>query len=184
MIMTANFSINRLGQLIRKQWIENSRWYLYSSLAIVGLLGIVFTFWLFSNNGYYQEDVIYIFFLVGLFISGAIFASVSFSSLGDKAKATYWLSFPASHLEKLLCHIFYCVIVFTAVYLLCFFAVRSLVMLYINDMVARYPDEYRFIPLQNKAEFWQMYRAFIYGYFGVQAFYLMGSVFFPRLSII
>ena len=137
--MTTTFNFSRLLQLIRKQWIENSRLYLYSVLALLGMLGLIMIFWVITDGKNYSEDSLYIIFLFGLFIAGAVFASMSFSMLGNKEKGTYWLSFPASHLEKLLCMIFYNVIVFTVVYCVCFFLVKSVAVAYVNSLVAEIP---------------------------------------------
>ncbi|MCH5600361.1 hypothetical protein [Niabella ginsengisoli] len=119
--MTANFSFSRLGKLIVKQWVENRRLYLMSTLALLGLLGIVFLIWVATNGRRYDEDSLLITGMFGLFITGAVFASTTFSMLGSKDKGIYWISFPASHAEKLLANLFFNVIVFTLVYVCCFF---------------------------------------------------------------
>ncbi len=140
--MTTTFSFPRLLQLIRKQWFENSRLYLFSTLALLGMLGLVIIFWIMSGGKNYSEDNLYIIFLFGLFIAGSVFASMSFSMLGNKEKGTYWLAFPASHLEKLLCMIFYNAIVFTLVYCICFFLVKTLAITYVSALVADDPGVY------------------------------------------
>ena len=184
--MTTTFSFSRLLQLIRKQWIENSRLYLYSVLALLGLLGLIMIFWVISDGQHYSEDSLYIIFLFGLFIAGAVFASMSFSMLGNKEKGTYWLAFPASHLEKLLCMIFYNVIVFTIVYCACFFLLKSAAVGYVNSLVAEYPGKYTF-----RRSVWDSNRSFLgvvpyflYAFFAVQAFYLLGSVYFSRYTFV
>jgi hypothetical protein len=184
--MTAAFSFSRLMQLIRKQWVENARLYVFSALALLGLMGLVFLFWISTSGSYYHEDSAYIIFIVGLYISGAVFASISFNMLGDKAKGTYWLGFPASHLEKLLCMIFYTVIVFIVVYVGCFFFVKSLFVAYIERLVAENPGVYSFkkIDWTNKEGFILVFKVCVYGFFAVQAFYLMGSAYFSRFSFV
>ena len=184
--MTTTFSFSRLLQLIRKQWVENSRLYIYSILALLGLLGLIIVFWVISSGPHYSEDSLYIIYLFGLYIAGAVFASMSFSMLGNKERGTYWLAFPASHLEKLLCMIFYNVIAFSIVYTLCFFLVKSVGVSYINALVADNPGVYTF-----RRSFWNSDRTFLnvmpyflYGFFAVQSFYLMGSSFFARYSFV
>ena len=184
--MTTTFSFPRLLQLIRKQWFENSRLYLFSTLALLGVLGLIMIFWTISDGTNYSEDSLYIIFLLGLFIAGSVFASMSFSMLGNKEKGTYWLAFPASHLEKLICMIFYNVVVFTVIYCACFFLVKSIAVTYINSLVAADPRAYSF-----RRSVWDSNRSFlgilpyfIYGFFAVQAFYLLGSVYFPRYSFV
>ncbi len=184
--MTTTFSFPRLVQLIRKQWFENSRLYLFSTLALLGILGLVMIFWVISDGKSYSEDSLYVIFLLGLFIAGAVFASMSFSMLGNKEKGTYWLAFPASHLEKLICMIFYNVVIFTLIYCACFFLVKSIAVTYVNSLVAGYPGAYslRRSVWDSNHSFLGILPYFIYGFFAVQAFYMMGSVYFPRYSFV
>ena len=124
--MNNSFSFSRLGLLIKKQWFDNAKLYTLSVLALIGLLSIIFIFWAIANGDRYDEEDTYVIFLILLFGAGLIFASTTFSALGDKAKGTYWLSIPATHLEKLVCGIFYSLIVFLAVYLLSFFIIQQI----------------------------------------------------------
>ena len=184
--MTTTFSFPRLLQLIRKQWFENSRLYIFSILALLGILGLVMIFWVMTMEANYSEDSLYIIFLFGLFIAGTVFASMSFSMLGNKERGTYWLAFPASHLEKLICMIFYNVVVFTVVYCACFFLLKSMAVTYVNSLVAGDPQAYTF-----RRSVWDIDRSFLaivpyflYCFFAVQSFYLLGSVYFPRYSFV
>lgn len=183
--MTTTFSFSRLLQLVRKQWVENSRLYLFSVMALLGILGLIMFLWILSKP-HYNEDILYIIFLFGLFIAGAVFASMSFSMLGNKEKGTYWLAFPASHLEKLLCMIFYNVVVFTVVYSLCFFLIKSAAVAYVNSLVAENPTVYSFrrSAWNSNQSFLDILPYFLYGFFAVQAFYMLGSVYFSRYSFI
>src|SRR5687767_9731555 len=105
--MSSTFSFSRLGKLIAKQFFENSRFYLFCVLAMFGLQAIVFVLWVGASGPIYYEQVTYIIFIFGLFISGTVFAGMSFNMLGSKDKGIYWLSIPATHLEKLVCTILY-----------------------------------------------------------------------------
>lgn len=184
--MTTTFSVPRLLQLIRKQWFENSRLYLFSILALLGMLGLIMFFWAIADGKSYSEDSLYIIFIFGLFTAGAVFASMSFSMLANKERGTYWLAFPASHLEKLICMIFYNVVVFTVVYCACFFFLKSIAVTYINSLVAGDPQAYSFrrSVWDSDHSFLGIVPYFIYGFFAVQAFYMMGSVYFPRYSFV
>jgi hypothetical protein len=184
--MTTTFSFPRLLQLVRKQWIENSRLYLFSVLALLGMLGIIMIFWVISDGRHYSEDSLYVIFLFGLYIAGTVFASMSFSMLGNKEKGTYWLAFPASHLEKLLCMIFYNVIVFTIIYCACFFLIKSAAIAYVSSLIAENPETYtlRRSVWDSNRSFLGIISYFIYGFFAVQAFYLLGSVYFSRYSFV
>ncbi len=98
--MTSSFSFSRLGKLITKQFYENSRLYTFAVLAIVSLLGLIFAFWIVATGPNYNEENTWFIFLIGLFVTGSIFASMSFSMLGSKDKGIYWLGVPATHLGK------------------------------------------------------------------------------------
>lgn len=182
--MTATFSFVRLLKLIRKQWFENARLYFFSILALLALLGLVFLFWITSSGSRYDETPTYIIFIFGAFIAGAVFASLSFNMLSDKAKGSYWLGFPASHLEKLLCIIFYNVIFFTVVYCACFFLIKSIALTYVHYMIEAKPGYYSYHPMKWEHEFGRMFSYFIYAFFALQSFFLLGSIYFTRYSFV
>ncbi len=184
--MTANFSFKRLAQLIAKQWIENRRMYWMSALALLGLLGIVFTIWAVNGGKQYNEEVPYVIGLFGLFITGGVFASTAFNMLGTKDKGIYWISFPASHLEKFLAVLFFNLIVFSLVYLLCFSLLKMLAESYIQVLIDKYPGEYSYrkINWSRDENFSVVLLNFIYAFFAVQAVFLLGSVAFKRFSFI
>src|SRR5215213_4113436 len=138
--MTSTFSFSRLGKLITKQLFENSRLYIFSVLALFGLLALIFAFWIGADGPTYAEEATYVIFIFGLFIAGSIFASMAFNMLGSKDKGIYWLSVPATHLEKLICTIFYSIILFTIVYCLCFYIVKSIGVAFLTEYVKKHPD--------------------------------------------
>ena len=181
--MSLTFSFSRLGKLIAKQFFENSRFYLFCVLAMVGLLALVFAFWFASGPNYY-EQVTYIIFLFGLFISGTVFAGLSFNMLGSKDKGIYWLSLPATHLEKLACTILYSIIGFSLVYCLCFFTIKSLSVVILTEYIKEHPgSSYREMHDFTRG-FGGAVKYFICAYVGVQSLYLLGSVYFSRYSFI
>lgn len=183
--MTATFSFSRLLKLIRKQWYENTRLYFFSALALLALLGLVFLFWITTSGRNYNEEGTYIIFIFGAYIAGAVFSSMSFNMLGDKAKGSYWLGFPASHLEKLLSVIFYNVIFFTVVYCACFFLIKSVALTYVDYLIAAKPGHYSFRPMEwDDRGFGRDFAYFIYAFFALQSFYLLGSVYFSRYSFV
>lgn len=184
--MSNSFSFSRLLLLIKKQWIENARFYLYATLALIGMMGIIFLLWMKFGGTQYREGVLIQFFFIGIFIAGTVFASTGFSMLGNKPKGTYWLTFPASHLEKLICVIFYNFIVFTAVYVAIFFSLEKAAVAYVQNLVSANPFLYRLEPVNwtGDAGNWQMVRILTLIFLAVQALYLLGSVYFKRNSFI
>ena len=147
-----------------------------SVLALIGLLAIIFIFWAIANENRYDEDDTYIVFLILLFGAGLIFASTTFGALSDKAKGTYWLSIPATHLEKLLCGIFYSLIAFLAVYLVSFFIIQQITFAFIRinpDNDIRYMSN-----LKEPAIL------FFYIFLALQSLFILGSVYFERFAFI
>jgi hypothetical protein len=181
--MSSSFSFSRLGKLIIKQLFENARLYIFSILALSGLLAIIFTFWIFTDGPTYREETTYFIFLNGLLIAGSIFASMSFNMLGSKDKGIYWLSIPATHLEKLICTILFSTVLFTTAYCLCFYLVKSLAISFLEIYLKKNGGTYiEMISLEEG--FGKMFKYLIYGYFAVQSLYLLGSVYFSRYSFI
>jgi hypothetical protein len=174
--MNNSFSFSRLGLLIKKQWFDNAKLYSLSILALIGLLAIIFIFWAIANENRYDEEDTYIVFLILLFGAGLIFASTTFGALSDKAKGTYWLSIPATHLEKLLCGIFYSLIAFLAVYLVSFFIIQQITFAFIRinpDNDIRYMSN-----LKEPAIL------FFYIFLALQSLFILGSVYFERFAFI
>ena len=182
--MTSTFSFSRLGKLITKQLFENSRLYIFSVLALFGLLALIFAFWIGADGPTYAEEATYVIFIFGLFIAGSIFASMAFNMLGSKDKGIYWLSVPATHLEKLICTIFYSIILFTIVYCLCFYIVKSISIAFLQNYIKTHPGN-SYSPMKDfEHGFGAAIKYFIYAYFAIQSLYLLGSVYFSRYSFV
>lgn len=184
--MHNNFSFQRLLQLIHKEWIENRRMYLMSALALFAILAVVVGFWLSSSGDNYRQDGLLGIGLFGLFFSGTIFASTAFNMLNSKEKGTYWLSFPASHLEKLLCVIFFNVIVFSIVYFVCFIILKFFAESYIHQLVAKNPSKYDYelTKWKGKNNFGQAFPIFIFGFYILQSIFLLGAVTLKRFAFV
>ena len=182
--MSDIFNLSRFGKLVQKQLFENSRLYMFSILALLGLMSIIFGFWLWVGGTSYSEESTYVIMFVGLFISGGIFASMSFNMIGAKDKGIYWLSVPATHFEKLLCTILFHTVFFTIVYLLCFFLVKGIAVSLLQQYISSHPNlVYRKIPASN-GDFFEIMRYVAYTFLAVQALYLLGSIYFPKYSFI
>ncbi len=180
--------MSRLMRLIRKQWIENFSFYGMAALAILGIMATMFIIWILASNNNFHEEPIYIIYFVCLFLSGCILASTAFSIFGDKAKGGFWLALPASHLEKLITVIVFNTIVFFVVFSGCFLLLKPLVLAYINNKVTTHPNEVHFdriIWSNGRGDgFREVFYAFLYGFFALQALYLMGSAFFSKHAFI
>jgi hypothetical protein len=174
--MNNAFSFSRLWLLIKKQWFDNVKLYMLSILAVFGLMAIVFFIWTWTSGPNYDEVETYVIFFVGLFITGLIFASITFGALGDRPKGIYWLSVPATHLEKLICGIFYSTILFTTFYFACFYIIQPITLI-VLEMKPGY--SVKRIPHWNEGM-----KAAMYVFFALQALFLLGSVYFEKYSFI
>lgn len=181
--MSYTFSFSRLGKLIVKQLFENARLYIFSVLALFGLLSLIFLFYASASFPRYNEEETYIMYLIGLFVSGSIFASMSFNMLGAKDKGIYWLSIPATHLEKLITTLFFNSILFTAVYSLCFFIVKLIAVAVLSNYTDTHDATYKIISFGDHG-FAEVSKYFLFGFVAVQSLYVLGSVYFPRYSFI
>lgn len=119
--MNQSFDAGRWWLLVAKHWSENSRKYTLSLLAIAGLLLLWFVVVLLTYDGYHFDDVQISSYYTGLFLVGCLYGSMLFADLGSKTKGLHYLSVPASQLEKLLCALFYGVVVFFVVYTALFY---------------------------------------------------------------
>lgn len=180
--MQNSFSFTRLWLLIKKQWFDNAKLYSLSAFALTGILIIIFTIWWLSNKADYRfhEGGTYGIFLVVLFVSGLIFSSTTFNALSDKAKGTYWLSVPATPLEKLTSVFFYSFIVFPVFYFVSFWLVKQASFLLIqlnpkNELVYITPDD-----IFRK----EVMPGLLYTFFSLQALFMLGSVYFERFAFI
>ncbi|MFT4019270.1 MAG: hypothetical protein QM668_20065 [Agriterribacter sp.] len=177
--MQNSFSFSRLWLLIKKQWFDNAKLYTLSLLAMAGLLTIILTFWASVNgNGRFDEEDTYGIFITLFFASGLIFASITFSALSDKAKGIYWLSIPATPLEKLLCGFFYSFIVFTAVYVAIFFIIQKIIFFFI---LLDPGNAVRYVSTKNLKE---AIPIILYFFIALQALFMLGSVYFERFAFI
>ncbi|PWU02694.1 MAG: hypothetical protein C5B52_04880 [Bacteroidetes bacterium] len=174
--MNNALNFTRLWMLIKKQWFDNSKLYTLGIVALFGLMAMVFFFWAGVSGPYYDETETYVMFWVGLFMFGLIFASITFGSLSERPKGIYWLSVPATHLEKLICGIIYSTILFVLVYVACFYIIQPITLW----LISMKPNvTIRKMPGMNEPM-----RAAIYIFFSVQALFILGSVYFERFSFI
>lgn len=179
----------RLGMLFRKHWIEHYRLYGMAVLALVGILVLVFSIWVFGDGGraIYREDQAGVFYIVGLFGVGTIFASLAFSDLADKSKGIAYLSIPASTLEKLITAAFFHIIFFAVLYTGVFLLVAKLFFVYLNSLhrLENGVELFRVIPMDWKDdEIQDVSRLIPIIFLGVQSFFILGSVFLGRFAFI
>jgi hypothetical protein len=196
--MNQSFDAGRWWLLVGKHWSENRKKYSLSLIAIAGLLLLWFIVML-SADGYrginssMQSSTYYF----GLFIAGCLYASVLFADLGSKTRGLNYLVVPASHLEKLLCSLFYGVIVFFLCYTAIFYMIDVLMVKVINAIVyghwvKNHTTGDVFVPQKVFNVFYQPEHSrdpdvllyLLLFYFVLQAAFISGSVYFAKFSFI
>lgn len=197
--MNQSFDFGRWWLLVTKHWYENRRKYALSLLAIAGLLLAWFAFVVLINP-YEPIDPSMQFgtYYFGLFLIGCLYASMLFADLASMPKGINYLSVPASHLEKFLCSLLYGLIIFFVAYTIIFYLVE-LPMVKLSDVVAQAHWKkllYRsgnfheaqvinvFVMPDRPAGAPNVFFYFLLGYFALQGAFMLGSVYFPKFSLI
>ncbi|MVT09723.1 hypothetical protein [Chitinophaga tropicalis] len=180
--MQANniLSAGRLGAYFRKHLLDNYRFYGMALIVLTGLLLLIMGFYFFNDGNPQRKysDLIPI-YLVGMFLAGGIFTSMSFSELGTNPRGIDYLLFPASHLEKFLSTLLVTVVGFLVMYHVAFYFAATMSESiafarfgnHINNDLQRYTTD-------NK--WWYSY----YFWFIVQALFLLGAIYTHKYSFI
>lgn len=142
--MNQFFAQKRFSLLVLKHWADNKKRYTLSLLAYVGLLITWFTFGLIimgiPEGSGLPEEVQRTTFFFSLFAVGTFYASQYFSDLGSREKGSHFLLVPASHFEKLLCSLFFTVILFPLLLIACFYLVDVIMVAIANSFSANRPN--------------------------------------------
>lgn len=190
------FSFSRLRQLTVKHWVEHGRRY---GLSLLGIGGLIATWEAFAigvtEYAPLDPGMQFATYMVGLWFTGCLFASMLFSDLSSKKQALPWLSLPASHLEKLVCALLFGVVGFFVAYTLVFYLIDIPMVHWANSILRRHPRHwpgtfasippsrvYNFFKASGSPVPEQDFRMFSAGYFAVQSAFLLGSVYFTRYS--
>ncbi|AXY75809.1 hypothetical protein D3H65_18265 [Paraflavitalea soli] len=199
--MNQVFDLQRWGLLVRKHWGDNRNKYTLSLAAIGSLLLLWYGFlMLVDGSGAMNREGQIITYYVGLFLTGSLFASMLFSDLGNKSKALNFLAVPASHLEKVLVMMLYCIVIFFVCYTVIFYIV-DFIMVHVHNAIqqARWEKDHsegstfkpailanvfgRFQPHENTNPFNALMLTLLI-FFSVQGAYALGSIYFPNYSFI
>ncbi len=108
--------------MLCKQWFENRKAYLFFFLAIAAALTGWFVFFIMAGSPYlFAQDNQMMVYFAGLFVAGCLSSSNLFSDFSTKPRKINFCLLPASALEKLLCALFYGVLVFFIIYTAIFY---------------------------------------------------------------
>ena len=171
-------NLKHLALLIRKQAVENYRFYLLLMAIFTGLLVCLYalTYPALRRPRDYQQ----VLFIASLFMGGCVFTNLLTKDLHENTRSIWFLMLPASALEKLLNLLFYAVVLFVPLHLLLFYAVDVPTVAIYN---ARHPENpsARVLDLLGEgAEIASNYFVFL----AVQAAVLTGSIYFRQYSLV
>jgi hypothetical protein len=197
--MSNNFNLRRWWRLVSLHWSDNKRRYLLAVLVIAGLMILWFGLFTVMNSHWpvrlASQEVTY---FVGLFFIGGLYGSMTFSQLNRKSEGIQYLMLPASHLEKLLCGLFFGVFLFFIVYTTLFYLTEVPMAVFAKRLLnieAREngwndvdflsgPRIYNIFSVEDGLVGDQFPPAFLMTYFCVQAGLLLGTIYFVRYSIL
>jgi len=132
--MSQLFKLRRFYLLLGKHWFENRKAYLLFLVTIAAFFTGWFAFTLMIGNPYsfgpYNQSMLY---FGGLFIAGCLSASLAFRDFATKPKKINYLVLPAAIAEKLLCVLFYGVLIFFVAYTLIFYVTDYLALKVANN---------------------------------------------------
>ena len=196
--MNQLFDAGRWWLLVAKHWSENRKKYTLSLIAIAGLLLLWFFVIIITDRRSIVSELQINTYYSGLFIAGCLYASMLFADLGSKTRGLNYMVVPASHLEKLLCALFYGVVAFFICYTAIFYILDFLMIktgnaiVYSHWLKSHAPGDV-FVPQEVYNVFSSHERhnnepGFIFYlllfYFVLQAAFIYGSIYFAKFSLI
>lgn len=166
-------NISTISLLIKRQLKENSKAYTIGFLVLLILLIFMFIIvhqWQDSFSGAVQNGV----FVIGLFISGAVFSNTMFKEFSSPQSGMWLLSIPAKHSEKVISSIIISTIFFLLIYILAFYVADFFYLLFTDKL------SFKSILNPFKNNFYQ----FFFIYLLCNGLLLLGSVIFNKNSLI
>ena len=189
--MNQTFSFQRWSLLVAKHWAENRKRYLLSLAAMAGLMFMWFVFIMMTDKqdpmAKGLQQVTYFF---PLFAVGAFYSSQFFKDMHSRTKGVNYLLVPASALEKLLCALFYGLVLFFVVFTLLFYIVDVLAVAAGNILHPYYGGSGAGVNKATVANVFDLDTEQNVGYYfilffvAVQASALLGSAYFSNYHFI
>ena len=174
------FDFNRFWLLVRRQAVENYKFYLLAIGLMAGLLAMYYslTFRALGREDDYQQ----LSFFLSLCLSGSVFMNMLTKELHQKTTAVWYLMIPASPLEKLLSALLYGMVLFALVHLAVFCAVDAF---FVSLYNTRFPDKpaAHLLDLFSHAKKTSPYQ-FYYFFVAIQSVMLLGTVRFERYAYV
>jgi hypothetical protein len=169
-----------------KYFGENKKAYLLLFLAC----GASLTLWMgvhlsFTNPYLFDETSQVMYYFTGLILWGCLSAGLLFSDLGSRPKAINYLLLPASSLEKVVCTVFFGIAVYFIGYTLIFCALDFTMVSLANQKFKTAWSVINVLTInQYKSKLFEDGHTsyFFYIHFGIQSFFLLGSLYFPKYA--
>jgi hypothetical protein len=183
--MNNTFNLQRFALLFKKHTIEHSRSYLLSIAVMFGASVLLLEFNAFINHSVLKHTTQSAIFSAVLLLVGSIFASLSFTTLGNRQQAISTLTLPASHFEKYLLQWIYTFVIFQLVCLGIFY-VADIIVVGLNP-TGNEGFNARFIVQNSVFSIFDTtndaYAAFI-TYFLFHSLTFWGAIFFNKLHFV
>jgi hypothetical protein len=175
--MNQLFSFPRFWLLLRLHAAENGRNYLISSGVLIGLMLLLMTPVLLSQDWRPLLEFLHPTALfVCVHLGGSLIAGMAFLQYSTPVKGIPTLMIPASRLEKfLVAWLFY--ILLTTIFLVLFWKLHHLFYEIANHKLPAGSPTYRTIPTQPSI-------FLIYLFFLIQAGVFLGSIYFPKYAYV
>lgn len=205
--MSDTLSLKRLYMFTARHWFENRKQYVLFLLALSVLMAGWFAFLIITGNPdlFNGENQMVIYF-GGLFVAGCLSAAFILNGLSAKAKRINYYMVPASAAEKLICVLFYGVLLFFLCYSVIFYITDVFAIKVANNTTRNMMNSkslnaiqwrqqeglYRFVPARPVNVFNPALTDFIFypgdtgeifaAFFPIQSVFLLGSVYFTKNS--
>ncbi|WP_316817337.1 hypothetical protein [Pedobacter nyackensis] len=167
------FNMQRFLWLFSKHTKENYKSYLMYTGLFVAILSVALG-WVAYFGGLRNNEMQEVFFAFSLTFSGALFASLTFSNLGDKSNAISVLTLPVSTFERFLVAWIYSFVIFQIVFVVSFYAV-DITVLNISNRYSTVPTKL----LDITSEETKLYIVFLFFWF-LHSVAFLGSIFFKK----
>lgn len=178
--MQANniLSAGRFSAYLKKHLVDNYRFYGMAVVVITGLALLLLTFVGIIEANFSRYSDLLPFYLIGLYVTGFIFTSMSFNELGNKPRGIDYLLLPASHLEKFLTTLLITTVGFLLVYHVAFFLAAKVLDTIISIRTGRHIKNDLF---EFRHSMWLLnYYFWVIG----QSVFFLGAVYFHKYSFI
>ncbi|HEY1167227.1 MAG TPA: hypothetical protein VGE90_18765 [Chitinophaga sp.] len=184
--------------LLGRHWAENGKRYILFVLALAGLLVTWYSFLLMMDSwSLIDISTQFTTYFFGLYVTGCLYAGSLFSDLCLKREGISFLALPASQLEKLLCVLFYGVLVFFVTYTVVFYLIDIPMVQLGNRILEQHPRNmpgsvvevaptfvYNVFSGEPGPFFERSNHLFLLGFFSVQAVFILGPLYFSRFVLI